>query len=357
MINIKELLKENAPKIDKIIEKYIPREFTEKSAEFVFGKASYKYNLEALTKAVSVPVWDMLDRGGKRWRPALFMLIIEALGGEFEKFSDFVVIPEVIHNGTLMKDDIEDGSEERRGEKCTHIKFGIDIAVNAGDVMFFTPMIVLQKNKDKISNETSLKIYETFVNDMNCLGIGQGSDIAWHKGMANADNISEEEYLQMCANKTGCLARMSARIAAILAGGSEEQVEKIGKLAETIGVAFQIQDDILNLIESGVSKTKGGLGEDITEGKRTLMVIHTLGKAEDKDRERLIEILEMHTSEQEKREEAILILKKYDSINYSKEFARKMVKGAWKEVDAVFKESEAKEKLKVFADFLVERDI
>jgi geranylgeranyl diphosphate synthase type I len=91
---------------------------------------------------------------------------------------------------------------------------------------------------------------------------------------------------------------MSAKIAAVLADANSDSVEKIGKFAESIGVAFQIQDDILDLVGEEFAEMKGGLGQDITEGKRTLMVIHTLEKAETKDRERLLEILNMHTTDQ-----------------------------------------------------------
>jgi geranylgeranyl pyrophosphate synthase len=102
---------------------------------------------------------------------------------------------------------------------------------------------------------------------------------------------------------------------------------------------------------------KGGRGQDITEGKRTLMVIHTLEKAKPSDKERLKEILKMHTSDQKLREEAIGIMEKYGSIEYAKQFARKLVQQSWKEVDKVLPPSDAKEKLRAFANYLVERKI
>ena len=355
-IDIKEFLKEQASLVDKIIEKYIPRKYDDASLIRSAGKPRYAYNIEAPTESLAKPIWDMLSRGGKRWRPALFLLIIEALKGDLEKVKDFVIIPEVVHNGTLLIDDIEDDSKERRGEACTHIKYGVDITINAGNFMYYAPLLSVLRNTELKAN-TKLKVYDIYLQEMINLGFGQGMDIAWHRGLANADNITEKEYLQMCAYKTGCLARMSAKLAAVLAEGTEEQVEAIGKLAETVGIAFQIQDDILNLIESGVSKTKGGVGEDITEGKRTLMVIHTLANGVEEDSKRLVEILNMHTDNQSLRDEAIGIMKKNGSIEYSKEFARNLVKDSWGEVDALLEESDAKQKLKAFADFLIERDV
>lgn len=354
-IDVKKFLKEKSVLIDNTIEKFIPKKYDKEHMIFSAGKPRYSYNIEAVNKAVAEPVWDMLSRGGKRWRPSLFLLVLEALGGDTEKFNDFVVIPEVIHNGTLMIDDIEDNSEKRRGQPCTHIKFGVDIAINTGNFMYYAPMLAVMKSN--LPDEKKRKIYEVYMQEMINLGFGQGMDIAWHKGMANADEITEEEYLQMCAYKTGCLSRMSAKIAAILAGGTDEQVEAIGKLAETVGIAFQIQDDILNLVHSGVSETKGVRGEDITEGKRTLMVIHTLRNGNEEDRKRLLEILNMHTDNQSLRDEAIGILKKNGSIEYAKEYAKKLVREAWEEVDKLFPESDAKNKLKAFADFLIERNI
>jgi len=187
--------------------------------------------------------------------------------------------------------------------------------------------------------------------------LGQATDIAWHRGLAKADEASEKQYLQMCAYKTGTLARMSAKIAAVLADASEDLVEKIGRFAEAIGVAFQMEDDILDLVGEKFAEKKGGLGQDITEGKRTLIVIHALKRANPNDKKRLVEILNMHTTDQELRDEAIGIMKKYGSINYVKEFARNIVKESLGEVEGLLPPSDAKEKLRAFADYLVERKI
>ena len=355
--NIEQILKEKAPLIDKAIEKYIPRKFDKDKMVFVCGKPRYEYTVEAATKMVSEPIWDLLDRGGKRWRPTLFLLIVEALKGDANKVFDFVAIPEVVHNGTLIIDDIEDRSEERRGKPCTYKIFGLDVAVNAGNAAYYLPLLPLIKRRKEFGDKAIADVYEVYIQEMINISFGQGTDIAWHNALCNANNISENEYLQMTAYKTGTLARMSAKIAAILSGASKEQVEAIGKLAETIGVAFQIQDDILNLIGEEFVARKGGAGEDITEGKRTLMVIHTLRECNPNDAKRLIEILDMHTLDQKLRDEAIAIMKKHGAMDYGKEFARKILKEAWKEVDETFPLSESKEKIKAFADYLVERDI
>jgi len=356
MVDIQKMLAEQAPIIDKIIEKWIPKKYDDNIMKFIFGEAKYKYNIDCANKSFAEPIWEFLNRGGKRWRPSLFLMIVEALGGDKNKVFDFVVIPEIIHNGTLLHDDIEDRSELRRGKPCTYILYGVDVAINTGNAMYYLPLLPLIKARDKFDAKILVKVYETYAREMTNLSLGQAMDISWHNGMCNANSLSEDEYLQMCAYKTGTLARMSAKIAAILSNATEEQTEKLGAYAETVGVAFQIQDDILNLVEGEFTEKKG-LGEDITEGKRSLPVIHTLNEAIPEDRERMIEILNMHTNDQELRNEAITIIKKYDSIEYSKEKARSMILEAWNGVDRILKPSLAKEKLKAFADYLVERTI
>jgi geranylgeranyl pyrophosphate synthase len=356
-VDIEKFLEEKASLIDKAIEKYIPREFSEKSILFKVNPPKYSSNLEALNKGIAEPIWEILDRGGKRWRPALFLLICEALGKNSEDCLDFAIIPEVVHNGTLIVDDIEDSSELRRGKPCTYKIYGVDIAVNAGNAMYYLPLLPLMEKKAKLPAETVRDIYEVYVQEMINLSMGQAMDIAWHKGIANADEIGEKDYLQMCAYKTGTLARMSAKISAVLAGASKELVEKLGRFAESIGVAFQMQDDVLDLTGKEFAEKKGGVGQDITEGKRTLIVIHTLKNASSADRKRLIQILNMHTSDQTLRDEAIALMQRYNAIEHVKRTAARTVKESWHEVDKLLPASEAKKKLKAFAEFLIKRTI
>ena len=163
---MKSFLKKKAPLIDKAIEKYVPRSFSKDSVLFKVNPPMYSYNLEPLNKAIAEPIWDMLDRGGKRWRPVLFLLICEALGKDSDYCLDFSIIPEVIHNGTLVIDDIEDSSEMRRGKPCTHKIFQMDIAVNAGNAMYYLPLLPLMVQKAKFTPEMERDIYEIYVQEM-----------------------------------------------------------------------------------------------------------------------------------------------------------------------------------------------
>ena len=355
-MNIEKFLEEKAPLIDKVIEKYIPRGFSKDSVLFKVNPPMYSYNLEPLNKAIAEPIWDMLDRGGKRWRPALFLLICEALGRDSDYCLDFSIIPEVIHNGTLVIDDIEDSSKLRRGKPCTYKIFQTDIAVNAGNAMYYLPLLPLMTQKAKLTLEMQRDIYEVYVQEMINLSMGQAMDIAWHKGIANADELGEEDYLQMCAYKTGTLARMAAKIAAVLSGANKPLVEKLGRFAESIGVAFQMQDDLLDITGVEFAKKKGGVGQDITEGKRSLMVIYTLKKANSADKKRLIEILNMHTSDQALRDEAIVLMQKYNAVEHVKRTAERIVEESWSEAEKLLPTPQAKEKLKEFAEFLIKRN-
>jgi geranylgeranyl diphosphate synthase, type I len=356
-LDIEKFLAEKAPLIDKTIEKYLPRKYSKDAILFKVDPPKYCCNTETLDKAIADPIWDMLDRGGKRWRPALFLLICEALGKPEGFCLDFAIIPEVVHNGTLVIDDLEDQSKVRRGKPCTYIQYKMDIAVNAGNAMYYLPLVPLMEQKDKLPAEQLRDIYEIYVQEMINLSIGQGMDIAWHQGLANADNIDETDYLQMCAYKTGTLARMAAKIAAVLSGADSELVKKLGTFAESIGVAFQMQDDILDLTGAEFAKRKGGLGGDITEGKRTLMVIRTLKTATPAEQKRLIEILNMHTRNQKLRNEAIALMQRYRAFDYVKRKADSMVEDSWHDVDQLLEPSAGKEKLKAFAEFLIKRSI
>jgi geranylgeranyl pyrophosphate synthase len=222
--------------------------------------------------------------------------------------------------------------------------------------MYYLPLLPIMVQRKQLSAEAQRDVYEIYVQEMINLSMGQAMDITWHRGLANADELSESDYLQMCAYKTGTLARMSAKMAAVLAGAEPKLVEKLGRLAECIGVAFQMQDDILDLTGEEFAKSKGCVGGDISEGKRSLLVIYTLQKATAADKQRLIEILNRHTTEQKLRDEAIRIIKKYGAFEHVKALAESMVVDSWNEVDKLLPTPQAKEKLKAFAEFLIKRN-
>lgn len=351
-MDIEKTLLELKPKIDARIEKYIARSASKDYAESIGGKASFSHDLGAIENAILKPIWDLLDRGGKRWRPALFLFVVEALGKNPNDYLDFAVIPEVVHNGTLMVDDIEDSAELRRGKPCTHKTFGEDIAINAGNAMYYLPLNALAEHKE-IDNAILACAYRIYAEEMINLSIGQAMDIWWHRG--NTEGLNEDKYLQMCAYKTGTIARMAARMAAVFADGTKEQGNALGTLAERIGVGFQIQDDVLDITLKDRKAFGKSFGNDIKEGKRTLMVVHAMQNAPKADANRLEEILNMHTSDKKLAEEAITILEKTGSIKYAKKQAKELVEKAWNDAEAVLPESAGKEKIHALVEFLLER--
>jgi len=348
---IERILAEKKPFIDEAIEQMLPRKFDNKSIALVAGKPRFAYDVQSISKSINEPVWNLLDRGGKRWRPALLLLTVEAFDKNWKKALPFAALVELVHNGTLIVDDIEDDSELRRGKQCVHKLFGVDVAVNAGNAIYFIPLAALFNNKD-YSRETLGKAFRIYVQEMINVSIGQGMDIYWHRG--KKESVSESEYLQMCAYKTGCLARMAAKTGAILAGADDKTVEKLGAFAEAVGIAFQIQDDVLNLVGEKFGSLKG-VGEDIHEGKRTLIVLHALKHS--KKAERLIAILNSHPSDEKTISEAISIMQEAGSIEYAKRKAAEMVKSAWLDAEKTLPPTEGKQKLRALADYLIEREI
>ncbi len=344
--------------VDKEIENLIPKNL-DNWLDDIFGKSRWAYDVGACENTVIRPMWDLLGRGGKRWRPFLMNLCYEVVGGE-ENIDRFLPIVEVIHNGTLIIDDIEDSSDCRRGAPCIHKIYGDDIAINAGNAMYYLPMLsVIKSNLDL---KTKVKIYEIVSEEMIKLSFGQGMDIFWHKG---GSMPSEDEYLQMCAFKTGTLARMAAKLGAILAlgghdsgepgGASDDVVNALGEFAESLGVAFQIQDDILNIVaEDSLGKD---FGDDISEGKRSLLVICALDVLVGNEAKILVDILDSKTKDKVLIGKAINILKDSGAVEYSSKVARDLIVDAWEKLNIILTDCEAKSKLKMFVDFIVERDL
>jgi geranylgeranyl diphosphate synthase, type I len=343
---LEEYLKLKADLVDEKLLEFLP-----KMVDEIWIKENLGNHIDNdlnIINEILKPVWDLLDRGGKRWRPILMLLACDAVGGG-SKIEDLIPLVEIIHNGTLMIDDVEDNSDLRRGKPCIHKIFGKDVAINTGNLMYYLPYLIL-KNID-LDKKTKLSIYELIFEEMLNISIGQGMDIYWHNG---GNNVSEKLYLKMCGLKTGTLAKMSAKLGALVGNASKRQIKALGKFAETIGVAFQIQDDILNITNESWGKD---FGEDITEGKKTLMVIRVLEKGKEEDKRRLDEILNMKTKEKELIFEAISIINHYNAIEYAKRKAKKIVESSWDNLEPYLENSNSKMKLKLFAEFLINRKV
>ena len=214
---------------------------------------------------INIPSIDLVKRGGKRWRPMMMLLFCELESGK-DCVLPLTPLVELPHNGSLMIDDIEDGADLRRGKEAVHISYGVDMAINSGNFLYFLPSYLID-NSD-FSDSVKLKFYRYYCENMRRLHLGQGLDIQWHNNHKCFPLV--DEYLQMCRYKTGSLARMAAEIGVTAGGGREDIAVEMGEACEEMGVGFQILDDVINLTTGNPGKKRG---DDIVEGKKSLPVI------------------------------------------------------------------------------------
>jgi len=353
---MRSVLEERRPVVDEAIESLLPRTVDDAYLTELFGEATYEYDPTAIQEALADPIWDLLDRGGKRWRAVLFLLLVEAFGESPEAYLEYATIPEVLHNGTIIVDDVEDGATHRRGSRALHHVHGTDVALNAGNAMYFLPLKIITRNPAGLSAEARLAAYEMLTHELNRTHLGQGMDICWHND--KEVDVSEAEYLEMCACKTGCLGRIVARLAAIVTG-NEDAEEAVARYAEEMAVAFQIADDVLDVehaMEEGGEFGKG-TGNDVREGKKTLMVIHATEHAPPAEAARLEELLWADDNTDAEVREAISILEAVDSVEYARGFAEDLAEGAKTHLEGLDLEPGPASRLAGFAEFVVQREV
>jgi len=236
-----------------------------------------------LAASLVMPGWDLVNRGGKRWRPLLMLLAAESIAGEsgMETALPLTPLVEFPHNASLIHDDIEDNSDQRRGKPAVHLLYGMDTAINSGSFMYFLPLACL----DTLPENHGLKqtIWAAWASHMRGLHLGQAMDISWHRDFNSLPGL--DEYDRMCRLKTGCLARLAA-VLGVYAGAfavgqystglsfnknkAHSLANLFGSAAEQLGVGFQILDDVKNLTAGVPGKKRG---DDIVEGKKSLPVL------------------------------------------------------------------------------------
>ena len=350
------VLAEWRPVVDGTIESLLPRTIDDAYLTAFFGEATYAYDSEALQRALSDPIWNLLDRGGKRWRAVLFLLFIEAFDEDPESYLEYAVIPEILHNGTIIVDDVEDGATHRRGDPALHRACGTDVALNAGNAMYFLPLKIITRNPADLPDGVRLDAYEMLMYELNRTHLGQGMDICWHN--EKEIRISEPEYLEMCACKTGCLGRIVARLAAIVTGNDGAE-SAVAEYAEEMAIAFQIADDVLDVeyaLQEGGDFGKG-VGNDIREGKKTLMAIHAAEHAPPESAARLEEILWADDNTDTEIVEAIDILEAAGSVEYARGVAVDLSESSVSRLEELDLEPEPESKLVSFAEFVVDREV
>lgn len=221
------------------------------------------------------PIIYSMSGGGKRLRPVLLLITVDAFGGNVEKAMPAALAVEVFHNFTLLHDDIMDNADMRRGKPSVFAKWGENVAILSGDAMLITAYKMLAA----LDAERLPRVMHIF-NDM-ALEVCEGQQ--YDMDFEGMESVSVEDYILMIERKTSALLSGSAMIGATLAGASEDDIKKLYRFATELGLAFQLQDDMLDSFgDEALGKKIGG---DILEGKQTYLMVQAMSRASDVERE------------------------------------------------------------------------
>jgi geranylgeranyl diphosphate synthase type II len=249
----------------------------------------------------------MLDypmRSAKALRPALCIATCRALGGSLAQALPSAAVLELFHNAFLVHDDIEDDSLLRRGKPALHREHGVPIAINVGDAMLALSLQPLLENTRLVGLGKALRILEVVARMCRESVEGQAMELDWIRN--RAWDVSDRDYLLMVHKKTSWYTFIApVRIGAILAAAPPRSRALLDRLAVFLGAAFQIQDDILNL-EAAQAELGKEIGGDLEEGKRTLILLHTLRGARPADRKRARALLARERADKSRKELAWL---------------------------------------------------
>ncbi|MBE6503393.1 MAG: polyprenyl synthetase family protein [Methanobrevibacter sp.] len=284
--------------------------------------------------------------GGKMLRPGLTLIVSEAVGGNRESALKSGAAIELIHTFSLIHDDIMDDDDMRRGMPSVHKVWGDDVAILAGDTLFSKAFEMIINSKDTTPEQNN-KTLATVADA--CVKICEGQ--ALDMGFEERFDVDEDEYMEMIFKKTGALIAAATKAGAIMGGASDDVVDVMYEYGRLIGLAFQIQDDYLDLASDEETLGKP-IGSDIGKGKMTIIAIK--GIASD-DSGRLLEILKDDENSQEDIDEAIEILKECGAIEYARKLALDSVNQA-KEILDILPDSSSKQVLLDIADFVLERN-
>jgi geranylgeranyl diphosphate synthase type II len=305
-------------------------------------------------------VLDYPLRAGKAFRPALCIATARALGGRLQDVLRTAAVLELFHNAFLVHDDIEDGSLIRRGRPTLHQDFGVPVAVNVGDSIFALCLQPLLDNTRLLGLGKALQILEIIARMARESVEGQALELDWIR--RGQFQLRERDYCLMCYKKS-CWYTFIAptQIGAVISGGPPQLLSHLRKYAAYIGVAFQIQDDVLNLVadEKLYGKEIGG---DLWEGKHTLILMHMLRSASPTEADRARSILCKDRSEKSEEEVLYLLqlIQRCGSLEYSVAIARRM---AAKAGSALLRASKSmppsihRDFLTAMVDYVIERDL
>jgi geranylgeranyl diphosphate synthase type I len=294
---------------------------------------------------------QIIDAGGKRLRPFLVLKSFNLVKGKEEGAIPTAAALELLHTFTLIHDDIMDQDNKRRGVPTVHTQWGLPIAIVAGDLLFAKVYEAIIKYTDNkiVTPKRILEVLRDVTEATIQLCEGQTRDMMFEEKEA----ITEEEYLEMINGKTAALFKTAARSGGILGGANKKQVESLGMFGHFSGMAFQIIDDILALT-ADEKVLKKPVGNDIREGKRTLMIVYALEKASKDERKRILKTLGNKDASPEQIRKTIDLINSLGAINHARGLAKKYIEKS-KEALAIFPESKDKEDLINLSHFIFSR--
>lgn len=296
------------------------------------------------------PLKKYSENGGKRHRPLICFAACLAVGGDMSRATSAAAAIEHFHTAALIHDDIADAAELRRGKPCMHLEEGLGLAINAGDLALslVNGTVVADENLD---DAMKVRVISELTRMTRRTIEGQALDIGWARD--GRYDITPQDYLIMATHKTAHYSgAVPLAVGAIIGGGAETEIESLRNYGLDTGLAFQIQDDLLNLIGSEESMKKD-FRNDITEGKRTLVVVHALQNSPQRDR--LIEILSSREKDPAVLAEAVALMEDSGSIEYARSYAENLTSIAKNRLIDMIEPSMARNLLISMADWFVNR--
>ena len=314
-------------------------------------------NLDVFAATITAPIREILDRGGKAWRSYAALACCDIVGGDSRRFVQWTAIAELMHVGSLIIDDVEDQSDIRRGDKACHMIYGEPIAINAGTICY----LLGQKRMaaTDLSSEDKCRIYELYFEALRAGHAGQAFDIYGldhlMPGVVETAECEELERHLLAIERFKCGAPASAlaRMGAIAGGGTEEQIEAVGRFFESLGTAFQIIDDVLNL--RGFENNLKRCGEDISHGKVTMPLAKAMGLLPLDQRRWLWDNVRCKPTDPVTVESCIEMMERCGAIEASVTHARALVEDGWQTLEPRVEDSLAKLMLRSFGWYVLER--
>lgn len=294
------------------------------------------------------PVTYILSIGGKRIRPALVILACDLFADAVEPALLPAMAIEVFHNFTLLHDDIMDRSELRRGSPTVHVKYNENVAILSGDVMSILASRLMNQAPGVVLNV----VHDVFTLTAMQVCEGQQMDMNFEA----LSSVTEEEYMTMIELKTAVLIAASLKIGAILGGASERDSEDLYAFGRNLGLAFQLQDDLLDTY-GDPALTGKKQGTDIVDNKKTFLVIQALEAASDKQKQELLGWLKEEKFDPSEKIRAVTAL--FDAMNVkeiTENRIREYYQQALENLENLNRPEDRKTELYNFASFLMNRN-